>query len=118
MPELKTVDGIKVLFIEEGFNVREAIIAHKENEPDLIIVGGGMNGLDEVLKGRSLGEYIKTEKEKPESTSLNIDKLTSMKTSQITIEKFPTMAEPFIERSNYGWRGEPKWYDKKRGKRK
>ncbi len=113
---IKKIDGLNVLFIDEKVNLREEILNYKDKEIDLVIVGDDHSKLTKILNGRSLSEFISNEKNK--STQLNIEQITSMQTQEIIIEKLPTIVEPFIDKTNYGWRGEPKWYDQKKKRKK
>ena len=117
MPELKTIDGIKVLFVDEGFNPREAIQKYKHEEIGLVVVGGegGSNlALEKVLQGRSLSEFIKTEKEKPESKPLSeIINEDSLQNKVFKIEALPTFTEPFIPQVRKP-HNQRKWYEKRK----
>lgn len=121
MPELKTIDGIKVLFVDEKFNPREEILKHKHEDIGLVVVGGNVEGgsklaLEKLLQGRSLSEFIKTEREKPESKPLSeIINEDSMLNKVFKIEALPTFNEPFIPHLPKPHQ-QRKWYEKRKRK--
>ena len=113
MPELKTIDGINVLFIDTDKELKNELLKYDKDKIGLVVVGHGTDGLSELLAGRSLTEFIAKEKTKEQPKSLS----EIIKDSDaIPFRSLPTFETPFIPDIPKPHL-QKKWYEGK-GKRK
>ncbi len=114
MPELKKIDGINVLFLDTDKELRKALLEYDKEQITLVVVGHGMEGLNKLLAGRSLTEYIAKEKPKEDPRPLS----EIIKDSEaIPFKAMPILETPFIADIPKPHL-QKKWYEEKRGKRK
>lgn len=109
MSELTTIDGIKVLLIDEteSLNIKTEILKYTEHNIGLIVVGG-MTALEKTLNGQSLTSFLLKESKQSIPPSPN---------PPIEIKALPQFDEPFIPKDR-GWKGDTKWYEQGKRKRK
>lgn len=114
MSELKKIDGINVLFIDDDKNLSQKLMEFDKEKIGLVVVGHGESGLIELLKGRTLTDYIKSETPKTEAKPLSeiikdADAIPIRALPQFEEPFFPTVQKPHLQK---------KWYEGKRKRKK